>query len=199
MAMDASQLLASESFSYSWLLNVKPSWDGFDKSEDILIQAQNFDFDVSVPEYPSYLLDADVLFSDGLIRPVFVDPSVVHDSSTSGSSLSVSESITVTEVPSNFLRKWRKFSKRILQKSLGYLRPFHRRIKVSRKSNKVDDFDRRLCDVTSWRSSPQASPQQSASCSQGASYDIESSINEAILHCKRSIGMSFQLFLFFNL
>ncbi|KAG6663810.1 hypothetical protein CIPAW_02G048400 [Carya illinoinensis] len=52
-------------------------------------------------------------------------------------------------------------------------------LRGSRKCTGVDDFDRRSLEVKSWSSSPQASPEQRFA-------DMESSIHEAVLHCKRS-------------
>ncbi|XP_059651315.1 probable membrane-associated kinase regulator 6 [Cornus florida] len=51
----------------------------------------------------------------------------------------------------------------------------------------ISNTARVLMEVQSWSNSPQASPQQGPSCSTGDWCDIESSIYEAILHCKRSI------------
>ncbi|KAL5859621.1 hypothetical protein ACOSQ4_000917 [Xanthoceras sorbifolium] len=106
--METSQSLATESFSYSWLSNVKPSFDSLDeslrasldsyheaistdldykiiKSQRFWAEAQNFNFDIPVSQSPAALLHADELFSDGLIKPVYVDPSKIEMSHTSDS------------------------------------------------------------------------------------------------------------------
>ncbi|CAN4108341.1 unnamed protein product [Withania somnifera] len=96
---NSQQPLATESFSYSWLLNRKPSIDGLtesprpsyssqdddhDDEEDIkfiayskrfLEEAQNFNFDVQ-PVFES--VHADEIFSDGHIMPRYLDRSNIE-------------------------------------------------------------------------------------------------------------------------
>ncbi|CAA2934979.1 uncharacterized protein LOC111391892 [Olea europaea var. sylvestris] len=127
-----------------------------------------------------------------------------------------------------FLRKWRKSSKRVLQKCFGFFRPLCKTLGCSRKNIRVDDLERKACEVQSWNNSlqvsprpsiayssvdwadfnetgnkndvyyelkkiesrngsPRESPRISSSYSFNVCADIESSINEAILYCKRSI------------
>ncbi|KAL5796096.1 hypothetical protein ACOSQ2_000916 [Xanthoceras sorbifolium] len=217
LPMETSQSLATESFSYSWLSNVKPSFDSLDeslrasldsyheaistdldykiiKSQRFWAEAQNFNFDIPVSLSPAALLHADELFSDGLIKPVYVDPSKIEMSHTSDSvtippvsSCSSRNIISAYQVHYQFFRKWRKLSKQVLQKCFGYLRPFCHKVGSSRKSNRVDDIDWRVWEVKSWSNSPQASPRRHAAYSVGNWSDMESSIYEAILHCKRSV------------
>ncbi|XP_050204170.1 uncharacterized protein LOC126654142 isoform X2 [Mercurialis annua] len=96
---------------------------------------------------------------------------------------------------------------RILQKCFGYIRPLcrkitgtrkstnaedrrPRRVKIwrklpctgARRSTRVDDIDRRA--RKSWSNLPQASPYIAYSTNNWC--DIESPIDEAVLHCKRS-------------
>lgn len=92
---NSQQPLSTESFSYSWLLNRKPSIDGLtesprpsyssdDEEEDIkfiayskrfLEEAQNFNFDV----HPvSESVHADEIFSDGHIMPRYLDRSKIE-------------------------------------------------------------------------------------------------------------------------
>lgn len=135
------------------------------------------------------------------------------------------------------LGKWRKSSKRLLQKCFGFVKPLCKTIGGSRKSIRVDDLERKVCEIRSCGNSLQASPRPSTaysvvewtdvkklrkkadlnlgfkrtkSCnsspqssprislgSSSSCYDVESSIHEAVLHCKRSIGMlSFSLLCF---
>ncbi|KAI9182140.1 hypothetical protein LWI28_022492 [Acer negundo] len=104
--METSQSLAVESFSYSWLSNIKPSFDSLDesprasldsfheatsadldykivKSQRFQGESQNFNFDIPISQSPAPFLHADELFSDGLIKPVYVDPSKIETSHTS--------------------------------------------------------------------------------------------------------------------
>ncbi|TXG62958.1 hypothetical protein EZV62_009952 [Acer yangbiense] len=104
--METSQSLAVESFSYSWLSNVKPSFDSLDesprasldslheatsadldyktvKSQRLQGESQDFNFDIPISPSPAPFLHADELFSDGLIKPVYVDPSKIETSHTS--------------------------------------------------------------------------------------------------------------------
>lgn len=193
-----SRPLAVESFSDSWLSNVVrvPS----------LINSLEFDesFDFNPPklaESPAYV-HADELFSNGLIKPS--STTTTTDSTVSATSTVSSRSTTRDysriKVSDNgddvqmgcscclFLRR-RKSSEQILRKLYGYIRPTTRRFVAggSKKSTKVDDIDRRTMEVGSW--SKIISPQTSPSPSTVYVDIIESSIYEAVLHCKRSIGM----------
>ncbi|KAK0583012.1 hypothetical protein LWI29_032369 [Acer saccharum] len=215
--METLQSLAVESFSYSWLSNVKPSFDSLDesprasldsfheatfadldykivKSQRFQGESQNFNFDIPISPSPAPFLHADELFSDGLIKPVYVDPSKIETSHTSDpvtvppvSSFSSRNIIAAHQVHYHFFRKLRKSSKRVLKKCFGYIIPFCHKVGSSRKSNRVDDIDWRVWEVKSRSNSPQASPQRHTAYSVGDWSDIESSIYEAILHCKRSI------------
>ncbi|XP_024019018.1 probable membrane-associated kinase regulator 6 [Morus notabilis] len=194
-----SRPLAVESFSDSWLSNTRPSLiKVLDKSN-----TNSFDFDTSISDKsPVNFVHADELFSDGLIKPVFVDPiNGGVSSSTSSSSKSTTDSdifalsslsdprtsVTDQDVQMGcsccfFRRRRRLLSEQVLRKIFGYLIRT-RRAKVvggSKKSTKVDDIDRRTLEVKSWSSCSSPGP--------STVYDIESSIYEAVLHCKRSIG-----------
>ncbi|KAK4745496.1 hypothetical protein SAY87_011808 [Trapa incisa] len=101
MAMDASQPLTIESFSYSWLMNLKPSQEGLDSplraSPDLPDEASfiemdpklpaskrfycrssscdfKFDFDFPASPAPLTLVHADELFSGGYVLPLFANP-----------------------------------------------------------------------------------------------------------------------------
>lgn len=207
--METSSPLAIESFSYSWLSNVQPPLDGIDEplrtsldsSPEAISKelAQNFNFYIPTSQSSAALLHADELFSDGLIKPVFAGPSKILDASTSdlitvlpSSSFSSRNVIPVFQGHYRLLSKWGISFKKNFLKCFGYLRPHYHNIGSSRKrSSRVDDIDRRGQEVKSWSNSPQASPPPSAKYSVGVGdwHDIENSIYEAILHCKRSIGM----------
>lgn len=226
--MEASQPLATESFSYSWLSNVRPTLDGLDrpfrasldnshaatskqsdykmkKSKRCSEESQDFDFEIPISQSLP-IAHADELFFNGVMKPVFVDPSRIELSNASNNNpampLSSSSSGTAIDqvVQDNcyFLRRRKKPLERILQKCFGCLRPLcHKILKGSRKCTRVDDIDRRVSEVKSWSNSPQASPRQSIVYSTGDCCDMESSIYEAVLHCKRSIGLLIYIFFFF--
>ncbi|XP_073028671.1 probable membrane-associated kinase regulator 6 [Primulina eburnea] len=244
--MENSQsLTATESFSYSWLTDRKPSSvDEFLSNftprviERLGEKEENFNFDVPVTAFPVSLVHADEIFSDGHIMPLFVDrskPQVFKEASlsTPPSPVSSSKSSAPFVVDKNqyyMLGRWRKSSKRIIQKCFGFVKPLFETIGCSRKSNRVDDLERKVNEIQSrgdsletsprpssaysvveWddlkqigkkvdlyhalkrvkslSSSPQPSPRLSPSNSSNllSMCDVESSIHEAILYCKRSI------------
>ncbi|XP_009801439.1 putative membrane-associated kinase regulator 6 [Nicotiana tabacum] len=175
---NSQQPLATESFSYSWLLNRKPSIDSLTESltpsyitdeEDIMFiayskrfleEAQNFNFDVrpSVESVP-----ADEIFSDGHIMPLYFDRSKIEsfeEALNNSNTCSISSSTPPTPISTlssrtsqaEFLEKWRKFSGRVLVKWFGFFRPFAKRIASSRKSAKVDDLQRKESEIQSCKS-----------------------------------------------
>ncbi|XVF22462.1 hypothetical protein REPUB_Repub12eG0174700 [Reevesia pubescens] len=223
--METSQPLAIESFSYSWLSDHKPSLDGLDEpprasidsyyggtSEEFnyemlesnrFLTDQNFNFD-AIAQTPATFIHADELFTDGFIRPTYIDPSKSEScntldsiQTTLSSSISSRTEIRRGRIHCSFFRRWRKSTQQILRNLFGHLRPFCHKVGCSRKSTRVDDIDRRMWKVKSSNSSSQASPQQSSACSMGASCHLENSIYEAVLHCKRSIDFPFCLLFFY--
>ncbi|XP_073148072.1 probable membrane-associated kinase regulator 6 [Henckelia pumila] len=243
--MENSQSLTStESFSYSWLIDRKPSSvDEFlsnftarvvEKSSQ---KEENFNFDVPVTAFPVSLVHADEIFYDGHIMPLFVDrskPETLKTASLSTPPSPVSSSRSNAQFVADrnqqyyyTLGKWRKSSTRILQKCFGFVKPFCKTIRCSRKSNRVDDLERKVSEIQRRGDSLETSPRpssaysvfewddlkkvndlyyglkrvKSSSNSQQSSprlswsnssnvlsmCDVESSIHEAILYCKRSI------------
>ncbi|KAH6789256.1 hypothetical protein C2S51_004262 [Perilla frutescens var. frutescens] len=230
--MENSKPLATESFSYSWLVDRKQ------QSLDVLTEIirptlhekdQNFNFDVSLTAFHAALVHADEIFSDGHIRPVYVDRSKVEALKTSSSvppspvsSYTMGNTFDTSKKQWCLVERWRRSSKRILQKCFGLMRPLYQTKGCSRKSSRVDDLERKVCEVRSWSNSlqasprpssavdwpdfkkisngaalkkakswaasPQASPRISPSRASSAWCGDESSIHEAILYCKRSIG-----------
>lgn len=192
MEATTSRPLAVESFSDSWLSNTRPSLTNVLDEPTTNI---SFDFDTPINPDKSPPLHADELFSNGLIRPIFVDPiRGVSRSSTADSNISVLSSLSDSRLLADpdaplgcsccfFRRKRRMLFQQVLQKLFGFLiRTRRRKVGGSKKSTKVDDIDRRTLEVKSWSNC--SSPGPSTVC------DIESSIYEAVLHCKRSIGTS---------
>ncbi|KAJ8748898.1 hypothetical protein K2173_013331 [Erythroxylum novogranatense] len=191
-----SEPLAIESFSNSWLTGNHSSLENLGDPSTASFQrssgdSQNFKFDVPFTKSSSAIVHADQLFSDGLIRP-----NSLHRSSSSSvnlrpssstrpspSSFSDSTVVPVADTQCEVLRRWKKRSERILQKWIGHLTPFCLGVGGTRKSIKVDDIDRREWEVKSWSNSPTYHSADSWS-----ELEFETSIYEAILHCKKSIG-----------
>ena len=95
--METSHPLSIESFSYSWLVNLKPSLESLDGSLRTSLDAsdetssfiemdprmtpskrffrnsQDFKFDFPISQSPRTLVDADELFSNGYLMPLFVE------------------------------------------------------------------------------------------------------------------------------
>ncbi|XP_065859341.1 probable membrane-associated kinase regulator 6 [Euphorbia lathyris] len=185
--------LSIESFSHSWLTSVKSPLDGLEESFrpslettsqelDYRIVKKTYlgDFNFDVPIHHPFA-HADQLFSDGIIKPVYINKSKIETSEsldlapTVSSSVSFRVLVPTVDVQCHVLRRWRKSVEQILQKCCGYLRPWCHKIIGSSKSRRVGDIDRRGKHVSSSRSTPQSSPIN----------DFEHSIYEAILHCKR--------------
>ncbi|KAL6565978.1 hypothetical protein OROHE_005033 [Orobanche hederae] len=178
MERENSKPLATESFSYSWLTDNKrtfPSDDNlspkFSENSD---RVHSFNFDIPiVPSSSSLsslslstynLVHADEIFSDGRIKPIFVEDSKMGALKTSNSistpqvSLySPSSSPRVSKKQYYLLGKWRNSSKKILQKCFEFVRPLCRTLRSSRKSNRVDDLERKVFEVQSWSNSPRPS------------------------------------------
>ncbi|KAH0978847.1 hypothetical protein GBA52_006024 [Prunus armeniaca] len=205
-AMEASQPLSIESFSYSWLVNLKPSLESLDNSLRTSLDASDessfiemdptmspskrffmnsqqdfkFDFPVVSQSPLTTLVHADELISNGYLLPLSVDSlknmeAYDHEASKStGANFAASSSHSARDVDptdnsrdsSNSLRRCRRLSRRILEKSHS--------VKNCRVHSSETSQSPRISVAYSaddWR----------RSC------DSESSIYEAVLHCKRSI------------
>ncbi|CAK7348802.1 unnamed protein product [Dovyalis caffra] len=211
--MEPSETLAIESFSRSWLTSVNSSLHGLETplrasldcsheaiSEELdyrmpesrrsLEEDQNFNFDFPISQSPDALLHADQLFSDGLIRPIFINQSKIEASSSLNLAPTVPSSfssgtVSAVQILCRFLGRWR----RILPNCFGYVRPFSHRLRGSRIITRVDNVERIAWGVKSQSNSREASPRRRTAYSLDGCYDSESSIHEAVLHCKRSMRM----------
>lgn len=237
----SQQPLSIESFSYSWLVNLKPpsfesldnslrtSLDASDEASFIemdptmppsqrffRISQQDFKFDSSQSPLSS-LVHADELISNGYLLPLSVDDPLKNmesyddyydqasDSSTANLPVSSSKEASPTDKStdadcSNSMRRCRRLSKRIFEKYLDFLKPLYKRIRGGHKANPKaagNHVDKRFHSAKNSRvySSETASPRISVAYSAPddwrRSCDSESSIYEAVLHCKRSIGIFF--------
>lgn len=207
--METSLPLATDSFSHSWLSNFKPPVNGLEEvkasihsitsSEGLMAEPQNFNFDVSITQSPAVHAHADELFSDGFIRPLSVDPSMEESCNTPNSTQATLSSVfysgivspRTVEIHHGFHTKSRKSAWQVLRSSFRFLKQLCQRAGGSRKSTRVGDFGKTEWEVKSGSISVQASPKSVI----GDLCDHENPIYEAVLHCKRSIGI---LMLFFS-
>ncbi|XP_031092807.1 probable membrane-associated kinase regulator 6 [Ipomoea triloba] len=160
--MENLQPLATESFSYSWLLNGNLPLDGLADSESPRIsideagafeittfivhqkrllneEAQNFNFDLPAASSESAILvHADEIFSEGQIMPLYIDRSkneAVKESLSS--SITAPESAHTPTTQKEFIEKWRGLPSRMLHKWLRYLKPLLKRLGMQRNTAKV--------------------------------------------------------------
>ncbi|KAL4281459.1 hypothetical protein GQ457_03G014060 [Hibiscus cannabinus] len=184
-AMEASQSLSTESFSYSWLVNLKPCLDGVGSSLRASLDAsfiemdprmppskrffrhsQDFMFDFPISQPPLTLVHADELFSNGYVTPLFLNPLKME---AYGASDSMPRATCETNPPSPT-----------------------RRIRGRKSSRRAQSVDARIQTTKKkWVYSAETSPRISVAYSVDEwrnSCDSESIIYEAVLHCKKSIG-----------
>ncbi|CAN1264285.1 Probable membrane-associated kinase regulator 6 [Linum perenne] len=225
--MEASSLqqqrpLSIESFSYSWLVNLKPddtssaaaaaaaAADDYEESSSFIEMDprmppskrffphhQDFNFDFPEQSPPMALVHADELFSDGYLMPFFLTStdSQCHDcveysvgDRNQPDSTGLGERMRTTRRCSS-LRRCGKLSKRMFEKYLDFIRRRFHRSEMSSKVSATEVVNSKI-GVKRWNSSTgEVSPRISVAYSIGrrSSCDSESSIYEAVLHCKRSI------------
>ncbi|CAN1264286.1 Probable membrane-associated kinase regulator 6 [Linum perenne] len=226
--MEASSLqqqrpLSIESFSYSWLVNLKPddtssaaaaaaaAADDYEESSSFIEMDprmppskrffphhQDFNFDFPEQSPPMALVHADELFSDGYLMPFFLTSTDSQFTKKSEDSTGLGERMRTTRRCSS-LRRCGKLSKRMFEKYLDFIRRrFHgggrivsrkSRSEMSSKVSATEVVNSKI-GVKRWNSSTgEVSPRISVAYSIGrrSSCDSESSIYEAVLHCKRSI------------
>ncbi|KAH6784015.1 hypothetical protein C2S52_008974 [Perilla frutescens var. hirtella] len=209
-----------ESFSYSWLANLKPSlfedsliasMDASDHDESSFIEmdprlppskrfirvSSDFGFDFPVSESPLGLVHADELISNGFLVPLFVkdmkmdrfDQAEDCCMPTASTSQKTVHS-TSRRVRCASLRRCQRLSKRFFQKYLKFLwRPlFYTR----RRQHQFESSNAAMSTSRNWEFSAATSPRTSVAYSADDNWrrscDSESSIYEAVLHCKRTQG-----------
>ncbi|KAL4574787.1 hypothetical protein LXL04_021625 [Taraxacum kok-saghyz] len=229
--MEASESLSIESFSYSWLLNLKPSFeasfrasfdDAFDDSDSNFIEMdpklsaskrflvfhQDFDFDLPTLQP---CVHADELISNGILVPLFLkDIGIgIYDSvSRSTQASPVSSSTSGGRSSSHrslFSRRYPRLPKRVVRKYLKLVRLIWLRMKRGKSDSNSDSEPDPDSDsgpnvgirmTRSWDSDSAKmlgfegtlSPRVSEADNWRRSCDSESSIYEAVLHCKKTIG-----------
>ncbi|GMH08935.1 hypothetical protein Nepgr_010775 [Nepenthes gracilis] len=211
---ETSQPLSIDSFSHAWLINLKPSFESLGESFRAVLDesdeaffidmdprmppskrfsrcAQDFDFDLPVSHQSSAaaILHADELFSNGLLKPL-VDPSKVEACGASGStpgSRALGKKALDSKMRSSSLRRCRSLSKKMLDKYMDFFKLLLHKIRGSKSRSRVRAVSSSINGVLSPGTSPRASVGSFAG-DWRRSCDSESSIYEAVLHCKRSIG-----------
>ncbi|XP_061348322.1 probable membrane-associated kinase regulator 6 [Gastrolobium bilobum] len=219
--METSHPLSIESFSYSWLVNLKPSLESLDSSLSTSLDAydeasfiemdprlppskrffknsQDFKFDFPISQSPLSLVDADELFSNGYLMPLFVESlkmDAYEASDAANPNLPSSSHVPKSVFPNGpsrcpSLKRCRTLSRRIFQKYLNFLRPLCRRLRGHKSGSDPETVFRRTKSVKNRGYYSETSPRISVAYSADdwrKSCDSESSIYEAVLHCKRSI------------
>ncbi|CAI0393386.1 unnamed protein product [Linum tenue] len=136
---------------------------------------------------------ADQLFSHGVIKPCCLYNELESHTSTpppappppsSALGAANKRAVSAVNIQCQVLGRWRKLSGRVLLNYFRRLKYSWVRSSSSRKCIRAADdaaADRRILQVSPRRSSTACSPDDGWS-------DADSSIYEAVLHCKRSIG-----------
>ncbi|XP_023532781.1 probable membrane-associated kinase regulator 6 [Cucurbita pepo subsp. pepo] len=187
----SSQPLSIESFSYRWLVNIRSSFESRPNSfRTSLDEASFIEMDPTMPpskrffsssssrpshdfNFPSPspspspslpLVHADQLISNGYLLPAYT---------ASAAASPVVEPLAKPVSSCSLRNSCRRLSRKVFEKYLNLLRPICRRIQ-----GKVE----KLFHGGSSRPISRETHQWRRSC------DSESSIYDAVLHCKRSIG-----------
>ncbi|XP_059667155.1 probable membrane-associated kinase regulator 6 [Cornus florida] len=219
--METCQPLSIESFSYRWLVNIKPSYESLDDtllacidtfeeasfiemdpklppSKRFFSGSQDCNFDFPASQSPLSLVHADELISNGFLVPLFVKPSKMEEYDASSStplqpiSSHAQKSVhSANKFRCSSLRRCRRLSRRLFWKYLDFLRPLCQRLGGRRSGSGADTLGTKMQELKHWIYSPATPPRPSVAYSADncrRSCDDESSIYEAVLHCKRSIG-----------
>ncbi|KAI5657786.1 hypothetical protein M9H77_26579 [Catharanthus roseus] len=214
--MDSPPSLSIESFSLSWLASVdkslNTSFDGSDEASFIEMDPKlppsrrfsrvpkDFSFDFRTSQPPLTLADAGELISHGILMPLSSGQQMkipeTYDEAVDSipaavrliSSISEKEVLrhSSNRVRCASLRRCKRFSKRIFQKYLDFMRPLCKKLRGNGSGSRV-------ASISSARAyeeeDPATSPRTSVAWSADnwrRSCDSESSIYEAVLHCKRT-------------
>ncbi|KAK9051417.1 hypothetical protein SSX86_028044 [Deinandra increscens subsp. villosa] len=192
--METSQPLTTESFSYSWLINQKPSLDRIFDTNSIVSsrraseELQNFCFDLP---YSTNLVDADEIFCNGSIVPKSVNQ--IHIFSCPATPM------VQNIIQKNHSHNSRKYSKliadcristrKILRKCFSFL--------VRRRRTRVVDSSRNsVCmsssKITNKQTDTRIEVYETTTSRRSKSLSdcdyTEGSVHEAIVHCKKSFG-----------
>ncbi|XP_076896884.1 putative membrane-associated kinase regulator 6 [Bidens hawaiensis] len=199
--MEDSQPLSVESFSYTWLVNRNPSLDSPNRSFRLSFDGSSFiemdpnltpskrflvhqDFDFKVPNYqaPMTLVHADKLIVNGIVVPS--KPHCPSSTDTIPVSPTTQREGRFRKSRSVSLRKCNKLPKIIIQKYLDLVRPLWCRMTRGRT-----EHSSKVKGVENWECSSASGSRTSGADNLRRSCDSESSIHEAVVHCKKTIGM----------
>ncbi|CAI9771952.1 unnamed protein product [Fraxinus pennsylvanica] len=158
---------------------------------------QNLSFDFPISESPLTLAHADELISNGFLMPLFVKDmnKEIEKYDAEYSSISTTTTPSSSRVSradaaflSSALRSCQRLSKHFLQKYLNVFKLICQRIR--RRGSRVgSSSNMKMHELTGWDFSQVTSPRTSVAYSADnwrRSCDSESSIYEAVLHCKRT-------------
>ncbi|XP_060203757.1 probable membrane-associated kinase regulator 6 [Lycium barbarum] len=168
------------------------------------VNPQDLNFDFPTSESPLTLVHADELISNGFLMPFFMKKpmkmgsayDLIHsDSITNSLASSVEQNeprLSCRRVNRCIsLRRCRSLSRRILVKYLDFIRPFCQKIRRCSRLGRCRSSNGKEV-MKKWEySSAATSPRTSVAYSVDnwrRSCDSESSIYEAVLHCKRTIN-----------
>ncbi|CAA2996093.1 Hypothetical predicted protein [Olea europaea subsp. europaea] len=160
---------------------------------------QDFSFDFPISESPLSLAHADELISNGFLVPLFVKDSnkEIEKYDAKCSSISTTPTPSSSRVSgadaaffSCALRSCQRLSKRFQQKYLNVFKLIYQRLR--RRGSRVGSISNmKMHELNGWDFSQVSSPRTSVAYSADnwrRSCDSESSIFEAVLHCKRTQG-----------
>ncbi|XP_076945289.1 uncharacterized protein LOC143616303 [Bidens hawaiensis] len=191
--METSQPLTIESFSYSWLINQKPSLDHIFDQNNCNNEDNNTNFCFNLP-HATNLVDADEVIFNGHIIPKSINQIKLYSCpATPVVHFPHKKPSKCTKKYSQLIASWRVSSKKLFRKCFSFL--------VPRKSTRiVDSSSNSVCissSVVTFRRSKSWSHNSTSgshiSCSNDKAYHDynEGSVHEAIVHCKRSLGNAF--------
>ncbi|OIV91457.1 hypothetical protein TanjilG_02075 [Lupinus angustifolius] len=159
-------------------------------------QISKFDFPIS--HSPLTLVDAGELFSNGYLMPFFDESLKMEGNEALDSNSNIPSSLHApkTVVPTSHsiclsLKRCRSVSRRVFQNYLNYLRTLCRKLRGHKAGSDSKTVGKRAKAVKNRGFYSETSPRISVAYSADdwrRSCDSESSIHEAVLHCKRSIG-----------
>ncbi|XP_019200531.1 PREDICTED: uncharacterized protein LOC109194101 isoform X1 [Ipomoea nil] len=146
---------------------------------------------------PFAIVHADELISNGFLVPLFFKPMSMEaydasDSMPTTPSTSVAQNEMLQSsgrIPCPSLRSCRRLSRQFFQKYLDFLRPICQKLQRCRFRPRHRTANSRMQEMKKWADfSSATSPRTSSVDNWRRSFDSESSIYEAVLHCKRTIG-----------
>ncbi|KAI3704854.1 hypothetical protein L1987_75083 [Smallanthus sonchifolius] len=195
--MEDSQPLSTETFSYTWLVNRTPSLHSPNRSFRLSFDAtdgtsfiemdpnltpskrflvhQDFDFNVPKSQSPTTLVHADKLLLNSIAVPLNSYRDSIHASPISSSTR---EEGRFRKSRSVSLHKCNRLPKTIIQKYTDLVRPLWCRMRRGRSDSSGEQGAGNRGPGSKSR----------GACWGGRSCDSESSIHEAVVHCKKTIG-----------